>query len=146
MTLPLMMGVETIQVDESFKADLTKLKASELNHIAGISEFDAVCLDAPCSNTGVIRRRPDARWRLKTDTIKEQSNVQLNLLQCAGQFVARGGRLLYSTCSIEEEENQGVVDRFIKNAVGEFKLAEHVIDFPPDSGHDGGGCFLLRRK
>lgn len=107
--------------------------------------FDAVLIDAPCSNTGVIRRRPDVKWRLLRTEIAKQGKVQLELLQKASEFVAPGGRLVYSTCSLEPEENQQVVDAFLK-ANPEWELADAITIFPPDYNHDGAGAFRLERK
>ena len=72
-------------------------------------QFDRVLLDAPCSNTGVMRRRPDLRWRLKEDEIGRLAKLQRQLLEKAFEFVKPGGVLVYSTCSVEPEENAGVI-------------------------------------
>jgi 16S rRNA (cytosine967-C5)-methyltransferase len=75
--------------------------------------FDRVLLDAPCSNTGVLRRRLDLRWRLRPEEIERLQHVQLRLLREAAQCVRPGGVLVYSTCSLEREENQQVVEQFL---------------------------------
>jgi 16S rRNA (cytosine967-C5)-methyltransferase len=72
--------------------------------------FDYVLVDAPCSNTGVLGRRPEVRWRLRRDDIAEMAHLQRRLLEQASRRVRRGGILVYSTCSIEPEENQAVVN------------------------------------
>ena len=77
--------------------------------------FDRVVLDAPCSGTGTLRRNPEIRYRLRTDDISELAEQQKQMLECAAAVVRPGGRLLYSTCSVEPEENEGVVDRFASN-------------------------------
>lgn len=107
--------------------------------------FDAVLLDAPCSNTGVIRRRPDVKWRLLKTDIATQAKMQLTLLEKAAEFVAPGGRLVYSTCSLEQEENRGVIDAFLQKHP-DWELTEAVTVFPPDYDHDGAGAFRLERK
>ncbi len=71
--------------------------------------FDAVLVDAPCSNTGVLGKRPEARWRLSTADIAELARLQRRLLTTALQRVRPGGRVVYSTCSLEPEENEQVV-------------------------------------
>ncbi|MBD3371733.1 MAG: 16S rRNA (cytosine(967)-C(5))-methyltransferase RsmB [Candidatus Coatesbacteria bacterium] len=76
--------------------------------------FDALLLDAPCSNTGVLARRVEVRWRLKPTDLERLANLQVSLLRSAAGLVRRGGRLVYSTCSLEPEENLGVVRRFLK--------------------------------
>jgi 16S rRNA (cytosine967-C5)-methyltransferase len=71
--------------------------------------YAAVLVDAPCSNTGVLARRPEARWRLKERHIPGLAQRQLRILKDASAFVEPGGTLVYSTCSLEPEENSGVV-------------------------------------
>jgi 16S rRNA (cytosine967-C5)-methyltransferase len=75
--------------------------------------FDRVLVDAPCANTGVMRRRVDLRWRLQPQEIERLHQVQLELLRQAAGQLKPGGRLVYSTCSLEPEENRGVVDEFL---------------------------------
>ena len=70
--------------------------------------FDYALVDAPCSNTGVLGRRPEVRWRLRVDDIVEMAQLQKRLLEQACHHVRRGGAVVYSTCSIEPEENQAV--------------------------------------
>lgn len=76
--------------------------------------FDRILIDAPCSNTGVLRRRVDLRWRLKPEEISRLQQTQLDLLQTAPPALKPGGVLLYSTCSLEPEENVQVVDAFLR--------------------------------
>lgn len=114
--------------------------------VAGEALFDAVLLDAPCSNTGVLRRRVDAKWRLSEESVLEAAALQLALLRAASACVRSGGRLVYSTCSVEEEENAGVVSAFLAGPEGAgFVLREQRLSFPWECGHDGGGSFLLIR-
>jgi 16S rRNA (cytosine967-C5)-methyltransferase len=75
--------------------------------------FDRVLVDAPCSNTGVMRRRADLRWRLRPEAIARLPATQSALLERAAQWVKTGGVLVYSTCSLEPEENRQVVDAFL---------------------------------
>jgi len=75
--------------------------------------FDRILIDAPCSNTGVMRRRVDLRWRLRPEEIRRLRGVQDELLQQAAVLVKPGGTLIYSTCSLEPEENGKVVDEFL---------------------------------
>jgi 16S rRNA (cytosine967-C5)-methyltransferase len=83
--------------------------------------FDRVLLDAPCSNTGVMRRRVELRWRIRPDELQRLQREQLDLMCQAARVVAPGGTLVYSTCSLEPEENQGVVAEFQRTQPG-FKL------------------------
>jgi 16S rRNA (cytosine967-C5)-methyltransferase len=79
-----------------------------------IGSFDRILVDAPCSNTGVMRRRVDARWRLSSEEIARLARAQLDLLASAAVQVKPGGTLVYSTCSIEAEENENVVRDFLE--------------------------------
>ena len=74
-------------------------------------KFDRILLDAPCSNTGVIRRRVDVRWRLTHDEFPRMQETQLALLRTVARLLKSGGVLVYSTCSIEPEENENLVRR-----------------------------------
>lgn len=108
--------------------------------------YDAVLLDVPCSNTGVMRHRADVKWRLQAGDFKKHPKQQLALLHAAARLVAPGGRLVYSTCSIDAEENDAVVKEFFNSrAGGPFKLAGREQSLPWITGHDGAGAFLLRR-
>jgi 16S rRNA (cytosine967-C5)-methyltransferase len=108
--------------------------------------YNAVLLDVPCSNTGVMRHRVDVKWRLQPGDFKKHPRQQLSLLHAAARFVAPGGRLVYSTCSIDAEENEHVVRAFLASkAGGPFTLARTVLHYPWTSGHDGAAAFLLRR-
>lgn len=76
-------------------------------------KFDAILLDVPCSNTGVLRRRVDARWRLTPEQIEELTRTQHRILQNALPCLAPGGRIVYSTCSVEAAENELQVQNFL---------------------------------
>jgi 16S rRNA (cytosine967-C5)-methyltransferase len=84
-------------------------------------DFDAVLVDAPCTGTGVLSRRADLRWRLKESDIETLSSIQHALLQNAATLVKRGGCLLYSTCSLEPEENAHAVEKFLSES-GDFRM------------------------
>jgi len=75
--------------------------------------LNAVLVDAPCSATGTIRRHPDARWRLKPAIFARAAARQSRLLAAGAALVRPGGLLIYATCSLESEENAGVVDDFL---------------------------------
>lgn len=77
--------------------------------------FDRVLLDAPCSGTGTLRRNPEIRYRLRPEDITELAGQQKRLLERAAAVVRPGGRLVYSTCSVEPEENEHVIDQFESN-------------------------------
>ncbi len=78
-----------------------------------LSEAEFVLLDVPCSGTGTLRRHPDARWRLTETTVENLVEVQQEILEAAGGLIPPGGHLVYSTCTLEEEENELQVRRFL---------------------------------
>ncbi|MFO1477683.1 MAG: 16S rRNA (cytosine(967)-C(5))-methyltransferase RsmB [Verrucomicrobiota bacterium] len=107
-------------------------------------QFDRALVDAPCSNTGVLRRRVDLRWRLQPSEIDRLKNDQLQLLHRAAPLLKPGGFLVYSTCSIEPGENQDVVQSFLNQTPG-FTL-ESQRDLHPAADHvDGAYVARLKR-
>jgi 16S rRNA (cytosine967-C5)-methyltransferase len=96
--------------------------------------FDRVLLDAPCSNTGVLGRRVEARWRWSEGQLRALVEVQAGLLARALGALAPRGVAVYSTCSIEPEENEGVV----RAGLAGRRLAAAVETFPSRPDHDGG--------
>lgn len=107
--------------------------------------FDGVLVDVPCSNTGVMRHRVDVRWRLQPGDIGRHADQQRSLLRAAAARVSPGGRLVYSTCSLEPEENEGVVADFLGSPAGRgWTLEEQVLARPFETGEDGAGAFCLR--
>jgi 16S rRNA (cytosine967-C5)-methyltransferase len=81
--------------------------------ILSIAPFDRVLVDAPCTNTGVMRRRIDVRWRLRPEDFSRMSNEQLIILRAVLRLLKPGGIVVYSTCSLEPEENEQVVRRLV---------------------------------
>jgi 16S rRNA (cytosine967-C5)-methyltransferase len=109
--------------------------------------YDAVLIDVPCSNTGVMRHRVDVKWRLQPGDFKKHPQQQLSMLHAAARLVAPGGRLVYSSCSIDAEENEHVVRAFLAGkAGGPFTLEQTRLSYPWADGHDGGAAFLLRKS
>ena len=99
--------------------------------------FDAILVDVPCSNTGVLGKRPEARWRIMPDGIDTLTHVQANLLGRALERLVPGGKLLYSTCSIEPAENQQIVQQVLKY-FPKAKLVEEIQYIP---GKPGDGAY-----
>jgi len=75
--------------------------------------FDRILLDAPCSGTGTLARNPEIKWRLRAADVKRLAEVQIRMLKGAIDYLDFGGRLVYATCSVEAEENEGVVERVL---------------------------------
>lgn len=104
----------------------------------GLPAFDAILLDAPCSNTGVMRRRVDVRWRLDERDFERQAKQQLALVKSLSKLLKPGGRIVYSTCSIDRVENEEVV------AASGLELVETRTTLPWRDGYDGAYAALLR--
>lgn len=85
---------------------------AKVKRLAG--KIDRVLVDAPCSGLGTLRRNPDVKWRLKPESITELNTKQLSILEGAARLVKAGGRLVYATCSIMEEENEAIVRKFLE--------------------------------
>lgn len=107
------------------------------------TEYDGVFIDAPCSNTGVLGRRPDARYRLTQNDILLCAEKQFDILQKAKHFVKVNGLLEYSTCSIEEEENKEVINKFLLENKN-FALKES-FTLVPSEENDGASGALFER-
>ena len=135
------------------------LKVKPYQDVLSSSEkYDAILIDAPCTGTGVMARRPDLRWRQEPDHAAKMAGVQRQLLRYAVERLKVGGRIVYSTCSVEPEENDMVIDEFLSNHTGYKIAAENSIysdkDYCTDGrisvyGHEikGDGVFavMLRR-
>jgi 16S rRNA (cytosine967-C5)-methyltransferase len=112
--------------------------------------FDAVLADVPCSNSGVMARRCEVRYRITPQAVKKLTHVQYAILEKAAAMVRPGGRIVYSTCSILKEENHRLIDRFLDHHQV-FSLAQDLLTLPhPESSEidetDGGFAALLARR
>ncbi len=97
-----------------------------------VGEADLVVLDPPCTSTGVFAKQPSAKWRLSQKSIENMAEVQQQMINNCSQKVASGGYLTYSTCSITVEENEMVIERFLKEHP-DF----HIVDISPELGLPG---------
>lgn len=119
---------------------------------------DRVLLDAPCSGLGVLRRRPDARWRKAEEEITRLPELQRELLESAAYAVRAGGVVVYSTCTIEPAENEELVrdflaahNEFVQEKTGEYlplrpSTSDMVQFYPQRDGIDGFFIARLKRK
>ncbi len=112
---------------------------------AGEAKFDRVLVDVPCTNTGVIRRRLDLRWRLSPSQTKRLADEQLQLLVRAAAHAKPDGQLVYSTCSIEPEENEQLVARFLESNPG-WQLAAERSLHPVENHTDGAYAARLTQQ
>ncbi len=108
---------------------------------------DRVLIDAPCSGLGVLKRNPDAKWKLQPEFIDNIRKVQAEVLENYSKIVKPGGKLVYATCSILPSENQEQVQRFLTTEIGkQFQFIEDRKILASESGFDGFYMALLERK
>ena len=108
---------------------------------------DRLLLDVPCSGLGVLRRNPDAKWKLNLDFIDRVRATQQELLQHYSPIVKPGGRMVYATCSILPSENENQVQKFLQSRAGaQFSLIKERRILPQEAGFDGFYMALLERK
>jgi 16S rRNA (cytosine967-C5)-methyltransferase len=124
----------------------------------GPGNFDAVLLDAPCTGTGVLARRHDARWIRRPEHVRELGDLQRVLLDAAVDLLRPGGVVVYATCSLEPEENDEVVDFVLgrredvrewpieEEAPGEFVRDGRLSTWPHRHGIDGAFAARLRKR
>ncbi|MBA3607416.1 MAG: 16S rRNA (cytosine(967)-C(5))-methyltransferase RsmB [Chthoniobacterales bacterium] len=107
--------------------------------------FDRILVDAPCTNTGVMRRRVDVRWRLRPEDFARMPRQQLAILRAVAPLLKPGGSLVYSTCSLEPEENEEVIATFL-NERPEFRLTTSLTRLPFRDYFDGAFAARLERS
>ena len=138
-------SVSIIAYEELFENSKFEIRNLKFPTSGGVGPFDAVLLDVPCSNTGVLAKRVEARHRINQNVIKELAKVQSVLLGTAAQMIKPQGKICYSTCSIQKAENSELVKHFLqKNR--EFKLESEKLTLPSAEGldHDGGYVAIIK--
>lgn len=108
------------------------------------TKFDLIILDVPCSNSGVLNKRPEARWRLNEASLKELNAVQLRLIAHAKTLLSAEGEIWYLTCSILQQENESLIAEACQN-VGLKSVRQKTI-LPDLAGNDGGFLSVLRKR
>lgn len=148
------LGIQSIEI---VKKNVTK---SLLD--LGAKKFDRILIDAPCTGLGVIRRNPDAKWRIKPEDFKRMAERQLAILEETAPLLKDTGAVVYSTCSLEPEENEGVIEAFLSRH-DEFEIedprsflpekARELVEpgnflrtYPHRHGMDGFTAVRMRRK
>lgn len=136
------MGLQGVRVIEG---DMTECRPGRagITELAGLL-FDGILLDVPCMNTGVLRRRADARWRFSDERLAKVCETQRAILDGAAGRVRIGGRIVYSTCSLETEEDEGLVAAWLRDNPN-FTLVHERKLFPPKDGVDGAYAAVLKR-
>ncbi len=127
---------------------VTNVRVVEQNWIARPStlspaSFDRILVDAPCTNTGVIRRRVDARWRLRESDFQDMPRKQMAIVGAVSQLLKKGGILVYSTCSLEPEENELILGRL---SPGDLTFVESKQLLPFRDGTDGAFAAKFVKK
>src|SRR5699024_8638344 len=120
----------------SYHAENIRVRRADATDV-DLKEADAVLLDAPCTGTGVLSKRADLRWRRDEDELHYAVDLQKRLLNSAATMVKKGGRLVYSTCSLEEEENMEQVMNFLDHH-DDFELQTIEGSMPDEVMVDGG--------
>lgn len=110
------------------------------------SMFDRILLDVPCSNMGVMPRRPESKYRITQDSMKELAELQYGILESASASLVEGGILVYATCSPDPLETTQVVNRFLKAHPELVKRGEHVLPGAQDNRFDGFFAQAIERK
>ena len=110
------------------------------------SKFDRILLDVPCSNMGVMPRRPESKYRITQDSMKELAELQYGILESASARLAEGGVLVYATCSPDPLETTQVLNRFLKAHPEFVKRGEHVLPGAQDNRFDGFFAQAIERK
>ena len=111
--------------------------ATEPEAVEGLpssGSFDRVLVDAPCSNSGTLRRHPEKRWRLAPEDIGRLAALQSRMLAAAARLVRPRGLVVYSTCSIFQAENGGVIERLLDESAGRFRLMPVAENLPEEMG------------
>ena len=124
-----------------------------------VKKFDKILLDVPCLGLGVIRRKPDIKWNREESNIEEISNIQYKILKECSKYLKDDGVLLYSTCSMLKEENELIIEKFLKeekfetiNIDGEIPngfskiTTNNMVQFLPTKNHDGFFIAMIKRK
>lgn len=113
-------------------------------HSGDLPAADAILCDVPCSGFGILRRKPEIRYKA-LDSIKDLPTLQLSILQTAAAYLKSGGRLVYSTCTLHKKENEKVVAAFLERHSA-FSLAAECTRFPCAQGSDGFYYAVLERQ
>ena len=112
-----------------------------------IGKADKLLIDAPCSGLGVLRRNPDAKWKLQPEFLDRIRDTQVEILDSYSRMVKEGGQMVYATCSILPSENEKQVKAFLKRDAGkDFTLIKDDKVLPSKSGYDGFYMALLEKN
>ena len=132
-----------------------KLTLQEAEKFQSFDEFDKILIDAPCSGSGNFRRHPESRWNKDEEQLEQLKQLQLDILKRASKYVKKGGIIVYSTCSIFDDENSEIVENFLEydqdfilentEGLDEFKISQGTFAVNPGIHHHEGS-FAARIK
>lgn len=128
------------------RLELNNIKANindALTYNTYIPMADKILCDVPCSGFGIIRRKPEIRYK-NLDDIKELPQIQYDILCTSSKYLKVKGRIIYSTCTLNKKENEKVVERFLQNN-SNFKLVNEITVFPNENGGDGFFYTLMEK-
>ncbi|GIJ93136.1 RNA methyltransferase [Capnocytophaga stomatis] len=131
--------------NEVFNVETKLIDPKQLKRMQNTA--DRVLIDAPCSGLGILRRNPDAKWKLKPEFLEQIRKTQQEILQNYSKLVKSGGKLVYATCSILPSENRKQVDEFLKSEAGKgfvFEAEDKI--FAHQSGYDGFYMARMRKN
>jgi 16S rRNA (cytosine967-C5)-methyltransferase len=147
------MDVEAFKLEELQKrakrAGVNNLEIRQIESSKTIKRLensaDRLLLDVPCSGLGVLKRNPDAKWKLSGEFIENVKELQQHILQDYCNMLKKDGLMVYSTCSVLPSENERQVDKFLERNGDKFELVDQKHSWPTD-GFDGFYMALLRKK
>lgn len=126
---------------------ITKVNDAQVNNDNFVNKFDYCLVDAPCSAIGLYRKKPDIKWNKDIADIKQLSEIQLEILENAKNYIKTGGILLYSTCSVSKIENEDVITQFLKNnsnfVIKKIENKDTYKMFPHINNSDGFSMTML---
>jgi len=124
----------------------TKVKDASLYDESLKEKFDKILLDVPCLGIGVIKRKPDIKWKRKPEDVKNITEIQKKILDNCSKYLKKNGVMVYSTCSILEKENQDIVDKFLKENNEYYIRPEETRNILPNEEKDGFFICKIYRK
>ena len=147
------MDVEAFKLEELQKrAKRAGVNNLEIKHIESSKTIkrlensaDRLLLDVPCSGLGVLKRNPDAKWKLSPEFIENVKELQQHILQDYCSMLKKDGLMVYSTCSVLPSENERQVEKFLERNGDKFELVDQKHIWPTE-GFDGFYMALLRKK
>jgi 16S rRNA (cytosine967-C5)-methyltransferase len=134
---------QVIRATQRLGINIVKFVVGDSTRICFKMRFDRIIIDTPCLNTGVLSRKPDARWRVKPRNLKTLNKKQIGFLKNAFSHLKPEGKMIYCTCSLEREENEQIIQEFMKDTPELNLIKSHT--FLP-SKESCGGYFAVLQK